>query len=112
MASIRARLEAASRSSSDDDDSTSLAPYTTFNSLQTGDSLEQLRRKTTDINGDPGYYEQRPNSDVEEKAARLDKAKSNCCKCVDITATVAVILVIWILMAIPTAFYIRTKLVS
>ena len=111
MASIRARLEAASHSSSDDDDSTSLAPYTAFNSLQTVDSLEQLQRKTTDINGDPGYYEH-PSSDVEEKAARLGKAKSHCCKCVDITATVAVILVIWIMMAIPTASYVRTKLVS
>ena len=111
MASIRARLEAASRSSSDDDDSTSLAPYAAFNSMPTEDSLEQLRRRTTDINGDPGYYE-RPHSDVEEKAARLGKAKSYCCTCVDITATTAVILVIWILMAIPTAFYIRTKVVS
>ena len=110
MASVRARLEAATYSiSDDDDDSNSLAPYSAFNSLPTEDSLEQIRRRTTDINGDPSHYE-RTNSDVEEKSARLGKLKSYCYKCMDISVTVVVILVIWMVMTLPTAVYVQTKL--
>ena len=104
MASVRARLE---EISTDDDESSSMAPYTTFNSLPTEDSLEQIRRRNTDINGDPPHY-QRTDSGVEESSVWAKVFKSSCFKCVDITATVVVISLIWMVMALPTAFYIRT----
>lgn len=107
MASVRARLEEVS---SDDDDSSSLTAYTTFNSLGTEDSLEQIRRsKNSDINGDPGYY-QRTDSEVEERPAWHGKFKPCCFKCMDITVTVVVIFLIWMVMALPTAFYVYTQL--
>ena len=105
MASVRARLE---EISTDDDESSSMAPYTTFNSLPTEDSLEQIRRRNTDINGDPPHY-QRTDSGVEESSVWAKVFKSSCFKCVDITATVVVISLIWMVMALPTAFYIHTE---
>lgn len=106
MASVRARLEEVSS----DDDSSSLAAYTTFNSMGTEDSLEQIRRsKSSDINGDPGYY-QRTDSEVEDRRAWHCKFKPCCFKCMDITATVVVIFLIWMVMALPTAFYVHTQL--
>lgn len=107
MASVRARLEEVS---SDNEDSSSLPAYTTFNSLGTEDSLEQIRRsKSSDINGDPGYY-QRTDSEVEERSARHGKFKPCCFKCMDITTTAVVIFLIWMVMALPTAFYVHTQL--
>ena len=107
MASVRTRL---GDISSSDDESSSLAAYTTFNSLGTEDSVEvQIRRsRNPDINGDPGYY-QRTDSGVEERPAWCGKLKSCCFKCMDITATVVVILLIWMVMALPTAFYVYTR---
>ena len=106
MASIRARLEEVS---TDDDESSSMAPYTTFNSLPTEDSLEQIRRRNTDINGDPAHY-QCTDSGVEEKSAWAKMFKSRCFKCLDITATVVVISLIWMVMALPTGLYAFTVL--
>lgn len=105
MASVRARLE---EISTDDDESSSMAPYTTFNSLPTEDSLEQIRRRNTDINGDPPHY-QRTDSGVEESSVWAKVFKSSCFNCVDITTTVVVISLIWMVMALPTAFYIHTE---
>ena len=107
MASVRARLEEIS--TDDDDESSSLAPYTTFNSLPTEDSLEQIRRRNADINGDPAQY-QHTDSGVEERPVWDKVLKSRCFKCLDITVTVAVISLIWMVMALPTVFYIRTEL--
>ena len=106
MASVRTRLEEVS--TDDDDESSSMAPYNTFHSMPTEDSLEQLRRRNADINGDPAQY-QHTDSGVEEKSAWAKVFKSRCFKCVDITATVVVISLIWIVMALPTVFYIHTK---
>ena len=107
MASVRARLEEVS--TDDDDESSSMAPYNTFNSLPTEDSLEQIRRRNTDINGDPAHY-QRTDSGVEEKPAWAKVFKSRCFKCVDITATVMVVSLIWMVMALPTGLYAFTVL--
>ena len=106
MASVRARLEEVC--TDDDDESSSMAPYNTFNSMPTEDSLEQIRRRNTDINGDPAHY-QCTDSGVEEKSAWAKVFKSHCFKCVDITATVVVISLIWMVMALPTVFYIHTE---
>ena len=106
MASVRNRLEEVI--SSGDDDSSSFAAYTTFNSVGSEESNEPNRR-TTDINSGSGYY-QRTDSEVDDNQACLGKFKSRCCKCVDITATVTVIFLIWMVMALPLAFYIRTEL--
>ena len=107
MASVRARLEEVS--TDDDDESSSIAPYNAFNSMPTEDSLEQLRRRNADINGDPAQY-QHTDSGVEEKSAWAKVFKSRCFKCVDITATVVVISLIWMVMALPTGFYAFTIL--
>lgn len=106
MASVRARLEEIS--TDDDDESSSMAPYTTFNSLPTEDSLEQIRRRNADINGDPAHY-QRTDSGMEEKSAWAKMFNSCCFKSLDITATVVVISLIWMVMALPTVFYILTE---
>ena len=111
MASVRARLE---EISSDGDGSSSLAAYNTFNSLETEnslgteDSLEQIRRsRNPNINGDPGHYHH-TDSEVEERPAWHGKFKPCCFKCMDITATAVVIFLIWMVMALPTVFYIIT----
>ena len=107
MASVRTRLEEVS---STDDESSSVVPYNTFNSLPTEDSLEQIRRRNADINGDPAAYYQRTDSGVEEKpAVWAGMFKTRCFKCIDITATVVIICLIWVVMALPTVFYIRTE---
>ena len=106
MVSIRARLE---EISTDDDESSSMAPYTTFNSLPTEDSLEQIRRRNADINGDPAQY-QHVDSGVEERPVWDKMFKSCCFKCLDIAVTVSVITLIWIVMALPTGFYAFTAL--
>ena len=108
MASVEARLEEISR---DDDGSSSLAAYTIFNSLETEnslgteDSLEQIRRsRIPNKKGDPGHYRHN-DSEVEERPAWHGKFKPCCIKCMDITATAVVILLIWMVMALPTVFY-------
>ena len=106
MASVRAQLE--ENSTDDDDDSSSMAAYTTFNSLTAEDSVEQIRRRNIDINinGDPAYY-QRMGSEMEEQPTCLGMFKSHFYKFVDITATVVVIILVWMIMALPTVFYIH-----
>lgn len=104
MASVRARLEEVS---SVDDESSSMAPYTTFNSLPTEDSLEQIRRKNTDINGDATCYQHTENN-RKEKPAWAKLFKSRCFKFIDIITTVTVVSFIWIVMALPTGFFIYT----
>ena len=109
MASVRTRLEESSIE--DDDDSSSMVAYTTFNSLTAEDSVEQIRRRNVDINGDPAYY-QCTDSEMEdsEQPACLGMFKSCCYKCIDVTVTVVVIILVWMIMAAPTGLYAYTVL--
>ena len=99
MASVWTHFE---ESSTDDDGSNSMAAYTTFNSLTAEDSVEQIRRRGVSINDVPCQ-----SSKVEEYTHQ-GMFKPCCCKCVDISLTVMVIALVWMMMALPTAFYTHT----
>ena len=104
MAAIKSRLEASS--SSDDDQSSSIAPYTTFDSLTAEDSVEQIRKRNSniDINGDPAHSRLTVD-DIDQKLTR----QSMTCywKCIDITIVVVIVVLVWLMMSLPTVFYIQ-----
>ena len=52
MSSIRNQL---AESNTGDDESSSIAPYNTFNSLTAEDSVEQIRKRNSDFSGDPAH---------------------------------------------------------
>ena len=101
MVSVTQRSTLEEVSSYSDDDSSSLSAYATFNSLGMEDSLERTRRLKKIDSG----HKECTDSGVEERPAWCGKLKSCCFKCMDITATVVVIFIIWMVMALPTAFY-------
>lgn len=102
MASIRAGFE---ESNIDDDShSNSKAAYTNFNPLTAGDSVEQ---KKIAIDGDVAHHHP-TDGEVKECQVWQGVFESHCCKYVDIIATMVIIALVWVMMTLPTVFYIET----
>ena len=98
MTSINTKLEDVNSKSSED--SLSMAPYNNFNSLTAEDSVEQIRKRNTDVHSHITV------SDSAKPVARGYMSKEYCYKLIDIVAVVAVIAVLWLIMALPTVVYI------
>ena len=96
MTSINTKLEDNMKS---DDSSLSMAPYNNFNSLTAEDSVEQIRKRNTDT-----------HSHTAESVKPIERgwmSKEYCYKLIDIVAVMAIIAVLWVVMALPTVFYIH-----
>lgn len=111
MEAIRSKLKLEA-SSSDDEDSCSFAPYTTFNSLTAEDSMEQIRRRTMDINGDPAQCRCNDHDSVDEQISTKLITKSHCYKFIDIAIVVSIVALVWLVMSLPTVFYIKHVVVA
>lgn len=95
MTSINTKLEDNMKS---DDDSLSMAPYNNFNSLTAEDSVEQIRKRNTDTHSH--------TAESVKPVARGWTSKEYCCKLIDMVSVVAIIAVLWMIMALPTVVYI------
>lgn len=91
-------------SKTDDSESSSIAPYNTFNSFTAEDSIEQIKKRNSDINGDPAFC-QRP-TELEELGTHWMMSKK-VWKFIDISIVVVIIALVWVMMSLPTAFYIN-----
>ena len=96
MTSINTKLEDTMKSN---DDSLSMAPYNNFNSLTAEDSMEQIRKRNTEISSH--------TAETTKPVARGWTSKKFCYKLIDVVAIVVIIIVLWLIMALPTAFYIH-----
>ena len=83
----------------DNDVSPSTVSYNNFNSLSAEDSMEQIRKRNIDSHSH--------STDSAKPVARVYMSKEYCYKLTDIVAVVAIIAVLWLIMALPTVFYIR-----
>jgi hypothetical protein len=97
MASSSTRVEDNMKST---DDSLSIAPYNTFNSLTAEDSVEQIRRRKTDT-----------------PSCRADSVKQGwtsqlCYTFIDVVTVTAVIVMLWLIMSLPTILYIRHTIIT
>ncbi len=97
MASTNTRVEDNMKST---DDSLSMAPYNNFNSLTAEDSVEQIRRRKTDT-----------------PSCRADSVKQGwtsqqCYKFIDVVAVMAIIVVLWLILSLPTILYIRHTIIT
>ena len=98
MASIKTRLEDNIKST---DDSLSIAPYNNFNSLTAEDSMEQIRKRNADS-----------PSCRAESAKPGWTSKEHCYKFTDVIAVMAIIVVLWLIMSLPTILYIRHTIIT
>lgn len=100
MSSIRDQLAG---SNTDDDESSSIAPYNTFNSLTAEDSVEQIRKRNSD-SGDPVHCH---SDSIEDRETYSLMSKKTWYKSIEISVLVVVIALVWIMMAMPTVFYVH-----
>jgi hypothetical protein len=100
MASINTRVE--DNVESTNYDSLSMAPYNNFNSLTAEDSVEQIRRRNTDT----------PSCRGDSTSVQQGWTSKQCYKFIDIVAVMAIIVVLWLIMSLPTVLYIRHTIIT
>ena len=81
------------------DDSLSMAPYNNFNSLTAEDSVEQIRKRNIDTHSQ--------TTESIKPESRDWMSSEYCYKLIGVVAVVAIIAVLWMIMALPTVFYIH-----
>ena len=108
MSSVRTKSE---ESCSDDENrSSSLADYTRFCTVSENLKTVVQNSKPTDFEGDPAANDCPPiDSEVKVQSIWHRVFRSQCCKYTDIIVTVLLVALVWMMMAIPTVMYIRTK---
>ena len=79
-------------SSAISDESSSMAPYNTFNSLAPDDSMEQTRDSKSEITCFP-------------RGTSYPTSTKPCYKVTDIIITVVIITLVWIIISVPTMLY-------
>ena len=110
MTSIRS--EKCATTKGDDARSSSTSAYVQFDPIIANLDFS-AEHKSIDIND--GETMVICDHQIQDKVASTDQGaslrtcQSNCCKCIDITATTTIIALTWMLIAIPTILYINTS---
>ena len=100
MSSTRNQLE----SIIDNDESSSIAPYNAFNSLTAEDSVEQIRKRNSDVSGDSTHCN---SANIEDRETYSWMSKTTWYKYIEIFAIAVIIVLLWTMMALPTIFYVH-----
>lgn len=103
MSSTRNQLE----SNTDNDESSSIGPYNAFNSLTAEDSVEQIRKRNSDFSGDSAHCN---SANIEDHEIHSWMSKTTWYKSIEISTVLVVIALVWIMMAMPTIFYVHHTL--
>ena len=86
------------------DESSSFAPYNTFNSFTAEDSVEQIRKRNSDFSCDPTHCS---SASIEDREIHSWMSKRTWYKSIEIFTVAVIITLVWIMMAMPTIFYVH-----